>query len=511
VVAVFDIQTSKPKRYVPPPHVTKASTAGEGYIRWPSVLVHCQWLQDKIVKPLPPGTKIALGPGELPTPKPPPKFHPSRGEDLKLLMFMVYKSAGARDGYGTARMAEVEEFMGAGITRPVIREAVLRLQEQWIRIDPFDLADGDTQFDQCKLFRFTDRRTRDQGIAWKFDSDFLIALAATHHYARLNMAAISGLDSFASLRLYAKFCYTADADHRQVWQVPVVELKAFVNSQARSDNFRLRVLEPAMDDIKSTGAFGGRIGTELVYATCRGQQLAAVNFTFSGSSRGYRNAHVEKPAEEPWPYMDELLAAADKQEAEAEQLKQEQLLAAAKAEMAKPWPVTEDILGDLLAGKYGSAPAPAGPRQVAKPDADGRIPKFIVGYIKEPKFRSQPVYHAVIPGSGGSICGTGAWIPAGGGTQVSCQKCRTLIRKATSTRPVLKLKVPKPVKPRAPSREQKLANKRAAKAAQSAAEIARLMAWTPPAPLPPPVKPPVPPVTKPTWTKRKQPASDGNL
>jgi hypothetical protein len=423
-------------------------TAGQGYIRWPSVLVNCHWIQNEIdIKRDPEllGVSMGLGPGELPEPPPPPKFHPSHGHDIKLLLFMVYKSAGARDGYGTAKIAEVQEFMGA-VARHSIREAVLRLEGQVIRIDPFDLSDGDKQFDQCKLFDFTSRITKSGDIAWKFDGNFMVALAATHHYARLNISALSGLDSFAAVRMYIKFCEISHAGHRQVWQVAINELKAFVNSQARNDNFQLRVLDPALAEIKATGAFYNALETELVYDKGRGRQLAAINFTFSGDGRRRTGARIEKP-EEPYSHLKELLDSAEKHQAE-------QLMEAAKAERAQPWVAGPDLLGELLADDQNELPAPAERRQVAEklPDAAGRIPKFVVGYLKP---LAVPIYHARIPGNVAAICGAAvvhspvrarplAWKDARAGTEVSCPKCKTLIRKATSTRPVLKRRIEPP-------------------------------------------------------------------
>jgi hypothetical protein len=157
-------------------------------------------------------------------------------------------------------------------------------------------------------------------------------------------------------------------------------------------------------------------------------------------------------------------------------------------------------------------------------DADGRTPNFIIGYLRDQPFRNgaprQPVYHAKFPERVDAICGAAVivssimhmpigWKNARVGTKVSCPKCKTLIKRATDTRPKLRLKQPKPVKPKkAPRRDRKLA-------AWAAAEAARIK--PPPALHPRPMQfhnrigsPPgpgkPPPAMYPTFLKRKPPS-----
>jgi hypothetical protein len=158
-------------------------------------------------------------------------------------------------------------------------------------------------------------------------------------------------------------------------------------------------------------------------------------------------------------------------------------------------------------------------------DADGRIPNFIVAYLRDQPFRNgaprQPVYHAKFPDRVEAICGASViyspimhmpigWKAARAGIAVSCPKCKTLIKRATDTRPKLKLRKPKPKAPT--GRELRLAAEVAA-----AATLVRPSRVMPPQPPPmqfpnrigsPPSNPQ--PAMKPTFLKRK-PADPGML
>jgi hypothetical protein len=155
--------------------------------------------------------------------------------------------------------------------------------------------------------------------------------------------------------------------------------------------------------------------------------------------------------------------------------------------------------------------------KIIQRDAAGRIPNFIIGYLRDQKFRSgaprQPVYHAKFPGRLDAICGAAViyspimhmpirWKDARAGTKVSCPKCKTLIKRATDTRPKLKLRQPKPVKPKAPSRRE------LSRAAEVAAPSTRVMSHQPPAiqfhnRIGSPPGPNPPPAKKPTFLQRK--------
>jgi hypothetical protein len=265
-----EIVEKRPDSWAPRPTYFKAETSKLGFIRWSRYLINAdlplEW------KPI----------------------------DIKLWLFLVSKlNLQAPHSYHRAPWREALEFCDC--TKPELRDSLCRLVDHAIDLKDMDrptISDYLTHpvftvVQSCE-FRNEENRTDIIGhdMCWVFHPHMITALIDLEDgYARVNLAAIRKLKSFAALRIYmiaALMNHSRSVPANTLW-TPAEMCRLLGRPGMRIDNLKDRVIPDAISEIKAAnGIDAKRVWTKVLYDRDpgRGRPIKSIRFKHFGDVWG---------------------------------------------------------------------------------------------------------------------------------------------------------------------------------------------------------------------------------
>jgi Initiator Replication protein len=301
----------------PPP---RADISGQGYIRMPLRL---------LLDPSLPPDWTAL--------------------DLKMFLFIYSRMSDVNPwGLTFLHVGQVRKWTGA--TKPQIAASLERLC-----LHEITLVYPAATYRSAHIT--TKRVLREAGVfetdmRWRFTPEFLSLMAEPDHYARVHLEVVRQLDTRAEIQLYMLgSLYRALADvtplgHDMRWTPGQLKHYFGVRDEVRLDNFKNRVVNPAIAKIKKTGAFD-HPDTKVIYEKNpegSRHETTLVRFEFKGESwvpRNWQGSWAKARSDETTARLeqeriDEVAAQEEKmrllRSREAWHLKKEQAVAARTGE-----------------------------------------------------------------------------------------------------------------------------------------------------------------------------------
>jgi hypothetical protein len=203
--------------------------------------------------------------------------------DLKILCYLINRSSFNFADPHVMRVERLFAYLGSKATRASVEDSLTRLRDKTY---PEWLLDSASAIDE-KGF-----------INWRF-SEAGAELSNPERYGKLSLDVLRPLTSFAAIRIYQVMIERKDSEHKYEWMPTVDELKEKLGRQPaeRFNNFKSRILTPAVKELNDVKAFGlNRLEMEPVRAKSgRGLKHAFVKFSLGAPPEPPRLETVEMP------------------------------------------------------------------------------------------------------------------------------------------------------------------------------------------------------------------------
>lgn len=204
-------------------------------------------------------------------------------EDHKLFSYLLnraYHRLSHRDPVHRIPLLDAVEFIGGSATVQSVNESLRRLGEVNIEIDYEDVATGEKRMMLVHFLSFDSTTSRNGILEFAFDPMLLDLLREPAFFATLSLHHIRRFKTLAGERLYEKMMVQNASALNKTWRVSISEFYTFcqifdVNS--RFDNFRKRVLVPAVDEVNEHAPFS--VDVRYIHDAGRGRKVQWIEFT----------------------------------------------------------------------------------------------------------------------------------------------------------------------------------------------------------------------------------------
>lgn len=200
-----------------------------------------------------------------------------QADDHKLFNYLLNRAYyKLREPSHRIPVRDAVDFLGPKATIQTLNESLRRLGEVHIEID-YEEMTGEKRLAGMHFLSFDTCRAVSGILTFAFDPLLLPFLHEPKIYAKLSLQDLRKFKTLAGEKLYEKMMLHHKRNHDHTWTVPLPELYEFcgVPHDARFDNFKRRIIDPAVDEVNEYAPFN----LKVEFDGGRGRKINVVYFT----------------------------------------------------------------------------------------------------------------------------------------------------------------------------------------------------------------------------------------
>lgn len=208
-------------------------------------------------------------------------MHRAKGQlqavDHKLFNYLLNRAYyKIRDPYHRIPVRDAIDYLGPDANINTVNESLRRLGEVHIEID-YEEMTGEKRLVGMHFLSYDTCRAVGGILTFVFDPLLLPFLYEPKIYAQLSLQDLRNFKTLAGERLYEKMMLHHKRSYDRTWNVPIEELYEFcgVPMDARLDNFKKRVIDPAVNEVNEYAPFN----LKVAFDGGRGRKTNLAQFT----------------------------------------------------------------------------------------------------------------------------------------------------------------------------------------------------------------------------------------